>query len=128
MKIDYIFTFCLALFLLGSCSEEQTGDTTLSNTVKQQLQKLSETFTESEKNNDLESFLAYYDRNAISMPEYQPTLNGINEIRVFYKEIFQRQKLKTFQRKTDEIIALGKTIIEFGTFKKEYTDSKRILF
>lgn len=120
MKTNYIFTFCIALFLLGSCSKEKTRDTATPNSVNQQLQSLSEIVTEAEKNDDLKTFLAYYDENAISMPEYQPTLQGIKEIEAFYKEIFKRQEIKTFQRVIDEIIPLDSTIIEIGTFTKEY--------
>ena len=125
MKLNSIFILCFVFFLLGSCSDEKTVDTTLPNDVEQKLQKLSEILTTSEKNDDLESFLACYDKNVISMPEYQLTLDGINEIAIFYKEIFQRQKIKTFQRTASEIINLGKTIIEIGTFKKEYTGSNK---
>ncbi len=122
MKLHSIL--CLSLFLFGSCTERKTGDTTPSNAIKQQLEELSEIRTEAEKNDDLESLLVYYDENTISMPEYQPTLHGIDEIEVFYQEIFQRQNIKTFQRTADEIICLDNTIVEIGTFKKEYTDLK----
>ena len=75
-------------------------------------------------NDDLRVFLALYAENAISMPEYQPTLQGAKEIETFYKEIFQRQEIKTFQRTTEEIIDLGGTFIELGSFRKEYKETK----
>jgi ketosteroid isomerase-like protein len=122
MKIDRIFIFCIAFFLLNSCAKEKTADTTLPGNIKQQLQKLTEIRTEAEKNDDLKNFLKYYDTDAISMPEYQFTLQGTDNIETFYEEIFGRQKIKTLQRTTTEIIDLGKTIVEVGTFKKEYSD------
>jgi ketosteroid isomerase-like protein len=124
MKMNYFFSFCFSLFFFSSLSQKTTGFTTLSNNVKQQLQHLSDLRTQSEENDDLEKFLVYYEENAISMPEYQLTLTGIAEIKGFYKEIFQRQNIKTFQRKADEFINLGSTIIEIGNFRKEYTDPK----
>jgi hypothetical protein len=122
MKIDFIFTFCAALFLLDSCAQKKTVDIAPPVKIKQQLQKLTEIRTEAEKNGDLKSFLKYYDANAISMPEYQLTLQGANHIETFYKEIFTRQKVKTLERRTTEIIDLGKTIVEIGIFKKEYSN------
>jgi ketosteroid isomerase-like protein len=123
MRTIYFLIFFVMLFLLGACSDKKTGDATLPNTIKEQIQKLSHTLTEAERNDDLKTFLAYYDENAISMPEYQPTLQGKKEIEAFYKEIFGRQNIKTFQRIAGEIINLDSTIIEIGTFKKEYTNS-----
>jgi ketosteroid isomerase-like protein len=122
MKTKCIFILSCTLFFASAFSQKITGFATLSNAVREQLQILSDLRTQSEKNDDLETFLASYDENAISMPEYQPTLTGITEITAFYKEIFQRQKIKTFERKAEEFIALDSTIIEIGTFQKEYTE------
>jgi ketosteroid isomerase-like protein len=106
MKKSCFFTFCFTLFYLSSSSQ----------------QTLSDLLTQSEKDDDLKTFLSCYDENAISMPEYQPTLQGINEIEKYYREIFKKQNIKSFKRKADEFIHLGSTVIEIGTFTKEYTD------
>ena len=58
------------------------------------------------------------------MPEYQLTLRGRDEIKSFYREIFNRQKIVTFNRKTKEFIHMDSAVVEIGTFEKEYTDSK----
>jgi ketosteroid isomerase-like protein len=122
MKSFCIITFCFALVFLVSCSKEKAEkEATLPEGSEQQLRKLSEALTVSETNDDLNSFMTQYTENAISMPEYQPILQGNEEIKNFYKEIFERQKIKAFERNPDEIITLGNTIIEIGTFKKEYT-------
>lgn len=91
--------------------------------LKHKVQKLSEILTTAETNDDTKTFLALYEENAVSMPDYQPMLRGIDEISIFYKEIFQRQKIKQFHRRTEEVISLGKTTLaEIGTFKKEYSE------
>ena len=56
------------------------------------------------------------------MPEYQPTLTGIADIETFYKEIFRRQNIKSIVRSAEEFVDLGQTIVEIGTFKKEYSE------
>ena len=124
MKINHALVLCFAFFLLSACTERGNGSTNHTNTIKGKLQKLSEVLVASEKKDDLENFLTCYDTNVICMPEYQITLNGMNEIKAFYKEIFQRQKIKSLQRRADEILELDSTIIEIGTFKKEYADLK----
>ncbi len=121
MNLYFNVLFCFSVCLLGAYSQTQTRNSGLPKIDKAHIQQLSRTLTECEKNDDLESLLAYYDETAISMPEYQPILQGITEIRAFYKEIFGRQHIKAFQRTTQEIIVLDSTVIEIGTFTKEYT-------
>jgi ketosteroid isomerase-like protein len=90
--------------------------------LKQKVRKLSDRLTVAEKNDDLKSFMAFYEKNVISMHDYQPMLRGINEVGSYYKEIFTRQSIKSFHRITDEVISLDKTTLaEIGTFKKEYS-------
>lgn len=128
MKTYEPLILCLVLLLTTSCSKKPTGDAGTEMNVELQLQKLAETITEAEKNDYLRIFLAHYSENAISIPEYQPILAGINEIEAFYKEIFRRQNIQTFKRTIDEIIQVDSTIIEIGTFRKEYTEGKDGLF
>jgi ketosteroid isomerase-like protein len=90
------------------------------NTIEQQIQKLTEQQSQFERNDDLKNFLQIYDGNIICMPEYQPSLYGVNEVEAYYREIFQRQKVKSFQRKAEEFHHLGNTIVVIGNFKKEY--------
>gem|GEM_PF-2774725 len=119
MNARYILFYC-GLTMLGPCSRTIAQDNVLSKKIVQGLRNLSQIRTAAEKNDDLEGFLKCYDTLAISMPEYQVTLTGLNEIRSYYREIFQRQNIRTFQRTPTEIIDLGKAIIEIGTFSKEY--------
>lgn len=122
MKKASIISSLLLLMLLGSCSAEKIENIPTLEAINWKIEKLSESHTEAEKNDNLESFIAFYDENAISMPEYQPMLNGNSEIEAFYQEIFRRQSIKVFQKEIDEIIHLDSTIIEIGTLRKEYTD------
>lgn len=122
MRQTFLFIHCIA-FSLVSCSTKQTGDKTTTINIEQKIKDLSEKRTAFEANADLKSFLEYYDNQATVMPEYQLTLEGIAEIEVFYKTIFERQKIKTFRRKAMEIINLGNTLVEIGNFTKEYTDT-----
>ncbi len=86
--------------------------------VEEQLQDLTQKLTNLETTDSLDTFLQYYDDHAISMPEYQLTLHGREEIKSFYREIFNRQNIVTFQRQTHEFIHMDNTIVEIGVFQK----------
>ncbi len=90
--------------------------------LQQKIQELENLRTASEVADDSEKFISYYTSDAICMPEYQTMLAGTTEIKAYYNEIFQRQKIKSFNRKTEEIIQLNQTIIEIGTFTKKYSN------
>lgn len=104
-----------------SCAEANTIETPIKS-IDQRIKKLSALHTAFEIDDDLEAFIKFYDENAICMPEYQPTLQGKNKIEAFYKEIFQRQNIQSFEKKPNEILDLGKTVIEVGIFDKVYSE------
>jgi ketosteroid isomerase-like protein len=109
------------LILSLSCSQEKKDST---EAVELQLQNLTSTLTNLETTDNLDVFLEYYDDHAITMPEYQLTLRGREEIKTFYREIFYRQNIKKFQRQAHEFIHMNEVIVEIGSFNKEYTDSR----
>jgi len=112
--------FSLLLFLCACDMREQRSEVQVFTSVEQQLQRLTEQLTEAEAGDKLEEFIVHYDEHAISMPEYQTTLDGRMAIRNFYDQLFRRQIVKFFQRTSQEFIHRDSTIVEIGTFKKEY--------
>ncbi|HEX6226930.1 MAG TPA: hypothetical protein VFZ52_21075 [Chryseolinea sp.] len=92
--------------------------------VEVQLKALTAKLTELETTDALDTFIQYYDSQAISMPEYQVSLRGRKKIENFYREIFSRQQVIAFQRTSQEFIHMGSAIVEIGSFKKEYKDLK----
>jgi ketosteroid isomerase-like protein len=110
-----LMAYAIVLFLFCTSASEK-------DIKKLRITKLSEKLTLAEQEDDLESFLSFYHKNAISMPEYQLLLQGEKEIKSFYKEIFQRQVIKTYKRTPHELIDQGKTIIEIGTFTKQFSN------
>lgn len=106
-------------YLLISCAPDLSS----SRGTEKLLREHSKIHAQAEMDNDLETFLTFYDDSVISMPEYQVSLRGQNEIRSFYNETFDRQNLKMYERNPAEFIHLGHTIVEIGTFRKEFTDT-----
>lgn len=121
--MNYRSLFCFVLIFLTACSQEKSDITSIPS-IKKQLQNLSAMLTEAEQKDDLDGFLKHYSADVISMPEYQPTLQGIAEVKTYYEEIFRRQRVGMLQREIEEVIDFGKTIVEIGTFEKQYSDSE----
>src|SRR5688572_2268989 len=125
MKTYHLSVLSLLFFLpiLISCTRGKEPDTDSRKRVEQRVEGLTQKLTNLEAADSLDTFLQYYDDDAISMPEYQLTLRGRNEIKSFYREIFNRQKIVTFNRKSKEFIHMDSTVVEIGSFEKEYTNS-----
>jgi len=116
--------FLLVIISFISCSEKKIESGKSKVDFRKKLQEISTLFIESEKNNDLKSRLDYYTTEIISMQEYQPTISGKDELKKYYSEIYDRQNIESYKRKIGEILDLGETIIEIGTFSKEYRNSE----
>ena len=115
------FVLASALVVLMACSIAKSKNSGRNpDYLHRQVQMNSLLRTDAEKGDDLKRFLSFYNDSAISMPEYQPRLKGKKEIENFYKEIFERQHVKSFEKKIVEIITLDSTIVEIGTFTKKY--------
>ena len=76
------------------------------------LEPLKAIFIRTAVEKDVAKRMQYYLPHAISMPEYQPTLEGADAISKYYETIFSRQNITRFERKIAEVILLEKTIVE----------------
>lgn len=121
MILKYV-PILISVCLLSSCHElntvtdEKKDDIDLNETI----QDISNSIVRSEVNNDLNNRLQYYSKEIISMQEYQPTIEGLEELKKYYAEMYRRQDVKSYVRDIEEIIDLGSTKIEIGTFNKVY--------
>lgn len=69
-----------------------------------------------------EKGLAYYTDDAISLPSYQPMLQGIDEIRKAAQENANNgMKINSYEPKTVKVIPEGNMITEIGTYKINIT-------
>jgi hypothetical protein len=110
--------------MLASCNaDKEPNNTGSQQRHEQELKVLSQKLTDAEANGQLKEFLRPFDTDALCMPEYQVTLTGDKEIASYYEEMFKRQHIKTLHRQQQEFIHMKNTIVEIGTFKKEYTTS-----
>ena len=94
--------------------------------TKQALETLNERLIRAALNKDFESVEGLYSDSTILMAEYQPTLDGKLKIAAYYSEIFKRQDLKTYERRTMEVMDFGTLILEIGLFQKELANKEKL--
>jgi ketosteroid isomerase-like protein len=106
------------VFLAMSCTQQPEYQTDYQSAIK----SLSDSRFLAEQNANISAFVKLMSDSIISMPEYQPTLTGIDQVSAYYSEIFRRQVISRYDHEIEEIIDLDDTQVEFGTFHKEYRD------
>lgn len=89
--------------------------------MRAKLEELKVRFGQFAIDEDVDERLRYYARNVISMPEYQPMLRGLTQVRKYYEEMARRQDVRRYDRTIEEIIELDGAVVELGTFEIEYT-------
>jgi ketosteroid isomerase-like protein len=68
----------------------------------------------------IDIIINHYDKEAICMPEFQPTVKGRDAIKEYYREILNRRQITSFDKAISEIIPLRNNIVEIGTFTTTY--------
>lgn len=66
--------------------------------------------------NDPDGQALRYRADGRSMPDYQPALYGSAQIAAYHREILRRRKVTSYVPITAEVIDLGATAVEIGTF------------
>jgi ketosteroid isomerase-like protein len=120
-------TTCAFIFLLLLTTFNIKGQNT--KIIKSKIEVTNRQWAKAMLNEDVESLMLFYAPNTVFMPEYQQTIKGLDGIKAYYKEIFNRRQTTVFNKKIMEVIDMKNTIAEIGTFNLEYTasnDTKKI--
>lgn len=89
--------------------------------IRGKLEELKVRFEKLAIAEDIGERLQHYAANVISMPEYQPMLHGLAQVRMYYEELARRQDVRRYARRIEEVIELDMAVVELGTFDIEYT-------
>jgi ketosteroid isomerase-like protein len=68
---------------------------------------------------DLDKTLSIYEEQAILMPEYQPTLNGLGKIREYYTSLNKRRNVRNISMVEEELVMLDQYLLEIGAFESD---------
>lgn len=123
MMAKYRALFLALLMTTFSCrehpaSKESQGLPT--QAVKGRIQQLNQSLTEAAKDQDFSRVADLYTDDAILLAAYNPLIDGKRDIETYYTEVFHRQKLTAYQKETEELFDFGNTLLEIGSFKKEF--------
>ncbi len=65
-----------------------------------------------------------YSDSCLLLAEYQPMIDGKQSVRIYYEEIFRRQNITRYTKKTSEVFDFETLVLEIGTFEKEFVDEE----
>ena len=87
-----------------------------------QIEKLNKEMVQNMLQGNLEKSLAMYAKDAISLPSYEPMLEGIDAIRESQKKMLSSgMKFNSFEPTVVKVIPNGNLITEIGTYKVNMT-------
>jgi ketosteroid isomerase-like protein len=71
---------------------------------------------------DADARAALYRADALSMPEYQPVLQGTRQIGAYHRAMRERRQVTNYVPVVSEVFDLGNTLVEIGTFRIRWSD------
>lgn len=123
MKNLYLVPILLSviyIFLLNNIAQAQTdthNNTRVESHVLQSISKINQDWQINLRKGDLTKVLEPYAETAIFMPEYQPTLNGVPQIKDYFTKLNQRRKFHKLNYQSTELLKLGNYVLEIGNFE-----------
>ena len=119
MKRKKVSQSCLLLFVLFMAN---TAFSQSSAEYKLKIEKINKEMTQYMLEGNAEKYLSLYTTDAISMPSYEPMLEGIAAIRKSNEEMMKSgMKITSFQTVTVKVLVSGNMITEIGTYKMSMT-------
>lgn len=114
-------TLLLALLLFSSCQSPQSSEpptALVKSNHRLELEKLQSIFIQAFLRQDFDAISDYYRKNTRLMTDFQPTLEGKDPIKTYYREQWQSKPLKAYQKVMEEVFDLGTLVLELGSFTK----------
>lgn len=85
--------------------------------VKAQIDEMNEAFEEAMLSNNYEALLSQYTDDAISMPSYEPMINGMDAIKAsMMKGKNSGMKMTKFDLTTTDVFESGDLVVEIGKY------------
>ena len=119
MKKLNVLSVSLLLAILFAASE---GFSQSVSDYKAKIEKINKEMTQYMLEGNTEKNLSLYTADAISMPSYQPMLEGISAIRKSNEEMVKSgMKFTSFEPVTVKVLVNSNMITEIGTYKMSMT-------
>ncbi len=100
------------LGLAGVAAADSHGD------LMAEVKAIGDSLSDAMMNNDVDTMLAMYTEDAISLPNYGPRMQGIEAFKQHHAQMSGAgMKINSFESQPTEVWAAGDHVIEIGTFE-----------
>jgi ketosteroid isomerase-like protein len=126
MRKYIILTYVLTI--LSSCenhTNKNTNESRSSGSVGDFLYEYNQQIIKAAKIKSFDEISDLYDNESFLMAEYNPLIQSINNIKIYYDTIFARENIKEYSRQTVDIVEFTDRIIEIGLFTKILENSEK---
>lgn len=104
----------LSLLVLGwvaTAPAEQHGE------LMKEVEAIGDTLSQAMLDNDIDTMLAMYTEDAISLPNFEPRLDGVEAFRQHFEEMSASgMEIHAFESEPTDVWEAGNQVIEIGTF------------
>jgi ketosteroid isomerase-like protein len=94
-------------------------------TKRQRLEEVHKEIANAYLHHDAAALLRIYAIDAVSMPEYHPTLFGKKAIAAYIGQWMDSARVEAYARKTYDVTKAGNYLVETGTFSNKFSPRER---
>lgn len=123
-RILYFLTILTIVFSCEDVSKNKDSSDLNPINLEEKINELNKVLIEAAVNKDFSKAISLYQDDAILLAEYNPLIDGIENIEKYYTEIFEKQDLVSYQKQTEELFEFEDTLLEIGKFKKLFNDDQ----
>ncbi len=110
------------LISCGEASNQNERPLASEGTVKEKIQLLNDQLIWAAENDAISKSMELFADDALLLPEYMPIIEEKEGIKKYYTEIYEREQLTGYQKKTEEVFNFETTILEIGTYEKTFAN------
>jgi ketosteroid isomerase-like protein len=123
-NIDLVMTARLFFLIIILCfvNNSVIGQPNNLYKFKGKIEIINKQIAQAFINKNVETIINQFDKDAICMPELQPTMKGRDAIKECYAEILNRRQITLFNKTIVETIQLKNNIAEIGRFNISYNN------
>jgi ketosteroid isomerase-like protein len=100
------------------------GQSKSNERFKNRLEIINKQISQAFIDKKIEVLVKQFTKDAVCMPEFQPTMKGKEAIKEYYTELLSRRQVILFNKTISETISLTNNIVEIGTFTATYQSNE----
>jgi ketosteroid isomerase-like protein len=113
VSVKHTLIAALGSLLLASCSAPPPPDVAA---IRKEVEALVQKSTQDMKNGTMDTTMAQYADDPVSMPNYGPTLRGKPAIKAYFQQMMNGAKFSSVNFTTTDVFVGGAYVFEIGTY------------